>query len=367
MFDSRHYVPIVRAKQGEFHALRGLSDSIRDTLTPLIELPPIAWDPEDGDADPAVADPSIAGVAKKVEDSWGSDRFLFLDLGFVPSSIALGGGVHPVEVVFQDARSRSLKAIPVTSPGRDDDFQNAIGNAVAQDQQGICIRLGNEDFDDVNAAIEETTQLLAQFGIGPSEADLILDFGEVTADQTGPMILAAVAVINSIPQIDDWRTLTWAGTAFPSVQNYAANTLNTSARGEWAIWQGLDKRSDSLPRTPSFADYTINGVQSDYDASAAYFRSSPNLRYTADTDFLIWKARHPRHGHDQFNGICRLVVARPEFKGAAFSEGDGYIARCASEEDGPGNATTWRKVGVSHHLAAVVDQIASLPSSSTAP
>jgi hypothetical protein len=361
VFDSRHYVPLVRAKQGEFHALRELSDPIRDRLTPLIELPPISWDSDDDEANTLVADPSVAGVAKKAGDSWGTDRFFFLDLGLVPSSTALGGGVHPIDLVFQDARVRNLKAIPVTSPGRDDDFQNAIRDAIAQDHRGVCIRLSNEDFDDVTEAIEETTQLLTEFGVSMEEADLILDFGEVTADQASPMTLAAIAVINSIPRIGDWRTLTWAGTAFPSVQNYAANSLNTAARGEWAIWRGLYRRSNSLPRVPSFADYTINGVQSDYDVSAAFFRSSPNLRYTADTDFLIWKARHPRHGHDQFNEICRLVITRPEFKGATFSEGDAYIARCANDEDGPGNATTWRKVGVSHHLATVVDQLANLP------
>ena len=326
----------------------------------LIELPPIAWDPEDGDDDPGTPDPSIAGVGKRIERNWGPARPFFLDLGLVPSSLALGGGVHPVEFVFQDARNKQLKAIPVTSPRRDDAFQDAVREAVTQDKRGVCIRLGSDDFDDVAAAVEETKERMEHFGVGLDETDLILDFGEVRADQTGPMVLAAAAVINSIPQIERWRTLTWAGTAFPSVQNFQADSLNTAPRGEWAIWQSLRGKSDSPPRIPSFADYTINGVQSDYDVAAAFFPSSPNLRYTSDADFLIWKARHPRHGHDQFNDICCSAVARPEFKGAGFSEGDGYIDRCANNEDGPGNATSWRKVGVSHHLAAVVDQLATL-------
>ncbi len=340
MFNADHYVPILRGKQAEFWALGEVIDSVNNSLTPFIELPPIAWDPDEGDAGPGTPDPSIVGVAGRIERSWGPDRPFFLELGLLPSSLAVGGGRHPVEVVFHEVRNLHLKAIPVTSPSRDGDFQDAIQSVVAQDQCGVCVRLDSEDFDDVEAAIKESTDLLEHLGVGVEDADLVLDFGEVASDQTAPMTLAAVAIINSIPQIGDWRTLTWAGTAFPSVKDYSPQTTNTAPRGEWAIWQGLRARAKSLSRTPSFADYTISGIQSDYDVSAAYYRSSPNLRYTVEADFLVWKGRHPtRYGHEQFYDICRSAIARPEFKGADFSAGDSYVARCASEEDGPGNAT----------------------------
>lgn len=358
MLDSDHYVPILRGKSAEFQALGQATDDVKDGMTPFIELPPVAWDPEDDPSD--VPDPSIAKVATNISRRWDANRPFFLELGLIPSEASLGGGVHPVAYVFHDLRSKKMEAIPVTSPGRDDAFQGSVREAIAEDQRGVCIRLSGEDFDDVEAAIEETDGLLAEMAIQRADADLLLDFGEVSADQTGPMVLATMAVIRSIPEIEAWRTLTWSGTAFPSLQNYEARTINVAARGEWSIWRSL--REKDLPRHPGFADYTINGVQSDYDVSAAYYRSSPNLRYTADDDFVIWKARHPRYGHEQFNEICRSAIARPEFKGAEYSEGDGYIARCAENEDGPGMAVQWRKAGVNHHLTAVVDQIASLPS-----
>jgi len=357
VFDSGHYVPILRGKSAEFQALGDLTDEVKNGLTPLIELPPIAWEPEDEPSN--TPDPSIEKIAEKFARRWDTNRPFFLELGLVPSHSALGGGIHPVRYVFNKARSQNLEAIPVTSPGRDDEFQAAVHEAITDDRRGVCIRLSGEDFDDVETAITETDGLLEQFGVDRSEVDLVLDFGEVSADQTGPMVLAAVAVIHSIPGIESWRTLTWAGTAFPSVQNYEPRTINTAPRGEWSIWQSIQNRS--LPRLPGFADYTINGVQSDYDVSAGFYRSSPNLRYTAEDDFVIWKARHPRHGHDQFNEICKSAIARSEFKGAQYSEGDAYIARCAANEDGPGMAVQWRKAGVNHHLTAVVDQIATLP------
>lgn len=359
MFESDHYIPILRGKAAEYAALGDTTDQIKDQLTPLIELPPIAWDPEESDSDEP--DRSIAKLATNVERRWGPGRPFFLELGLMPSEPAIGGGIHPVDFVFNDCRSKELEAIPVTGPGRDTAFQGAVESAVKADDRGVCIRLSAEDFDDVEAAIEESDELLDQFDIGREDTDLILDFGAVSVEQIGPMVLAAVAVINSIPTLNDWRTLTWAGTSFPSVQNYRPQTVNTADRGEWHIWQAVRSRG-SLSRKPSFADYTINGVQSDYDVSAAFYQSSPNLRYTAEDDFVIWKAKHPRHGFDQFNEICKSVVQRPEFRGADFSEGDAYIARCAEGNDGPGNATKWRQAGVGHHLASVADQIANLVS-----
>ena len=40
MFDSNHYVPILRWKRAEWIALRNLTENIRDQVTPLIELVP---------------------------------------------------------------------------------------------------------------------------------------------------------------------------------------------------------------------------------------------------------------------------------------------------------------------------------------
>jgi hypothetical protein len=358
MFGPDHYVPVLRGKAAEFRALGSTTDAVKDGITPFIELPPISWDAdEDGDSD--APDPSIQKLARKIGAQWDRNRPFFLEVGLLPSDPAIGGGIHPVEYVFGELRDAELEAIPVTGPSRDEDFQAAVAAVVSTDQRGVCVRLDSDDFDDAGAAIEEADELLSQFEVDRDEADLFLDFGEVSADQIGPMALAAEAVINAIPGIDEWRTLTWAGTAFPSVQNYEADSTNTAPRGEWSIWRSL--RGKSLPRTPSFADYTVNGVQSDYDVDARVYRSSPNLRYTGGDDFVIWKARHPRYGHEQFNAICASMIRRSDFAGAGYSEGDAYIARCAADEDGPGMSIQWRQAGVSHHLAAVVNQIASLP------
>ena len=49
MFDYRHYVPVLRWKRAEWVALRNLSPQTRAGMTPLIEITPRGFEPEDPD------------------------------------------------------------------------------------------------------------------------------------------------------------------------------------------------------------------------------------------------------------------------------------------------------------------------------
>ena len=103
-----------------------------------------------------------------------------------------------------------------------------------------------------------------------------------------------------------------------------------------------------------------------YEAALCAFRKislrqTPSIRYTIDESWLVVKGKNLRdYSFSQFYDVCRNLIARPEYCGPAFSWGDWYINECANTREGPGNLTTWRKVGTSHHLAFVASQIANL-------
>ena len=46
MFDYRHYVPVLKGKDGEFKALEHLQSNARDRLTPFIDIPRRDLDPK---------------------------------------------------------------------------------------------------------------------------------------------------------------------------------------------------------------------------------------------------------------------------------------------------------------------------------
>ena len=353
MFDETHYVPILKAKRGEMQALRTASELTRERLTPLVEAPYV----DSADAKPGTIAPVLERLPGVLEDACGADPF-FLDLGLVASDPALAAGEHPVAQVFAEARKRDLQAIPVTDLRRDEDFEDAIGEVVLADGRGLCVRLDAEDFDDIDAALDEVDEIVGRLDLTPEDVDLVLDFGDIEPRQAGSLGLVAAGLISPLRHLGDWRTLTLAATSFPRVADFGADSLNTAPRAEWALWDRLRERN--LGRIPTFSDYGITGVQAAEPGTASMFAPSPNLRYSTDTDYIVYKARHPRHGYEQFNALCAKIVTRPEFRGADFSAGNAYISRCAAGTDGPGNASKWIEAGTSHHLTVVTTQLSTL-------
>ena len=116
-----------------------------------------------------------------------------------------------------------------------------------------------------------------------------------------------------------------------------------------------------LLRVPSFGDYAVNYPEETF-VDPRIMRMSANLRYTLDSEWLILRGRNTRQfGFEQFRDLCSSLVMKSEFAGPSFSAGDKFIDDCAQGSTGPGNATVWRRVGTSHHLTHVSNQIANLP------
>jgi len=140
-----------------------------------------------------------------------------------------------------------------------------------------------------------------------------------------------------------------------------AATITTLPRREWELWKTLQRRPNNLPRRDLiFGDYAItHPIPKELDPRT--MRMSANIRYTTTDTWLVVKGRNVRqYGFDQYFELCKELVQRQEYAGRDFSWGDGYIEDCANGIAGPGNATTWRKVGTNHHVTLVTREIANL-------
>lgn len=359
MFDHHHYVPILKGKAGEYNALRQLALGPKSRLTPVIEVPPIPWDYKN-DQPGRTIDEHLNNAAKKIDRAWDSERSLFADVGALADQ-RMADGRHPMTYLFDSARDRGLELIPVSGLNRDSAYQDATRAIAARDDRGVCVRLEGADCEDTVELTERLERYLAFLGLTPSAVDMVIDLKEVGTAAPSTFV-AAKSIIETLPKVSEWRTLTWAGSAFPrNLMSFAANQDGTWPRTEWQVWSSLALRRQRLPRLPTFGDYGINHPEFD-EMDPRIIRMSANLRYTVDRDWLIFKGRNVKnYGYEQFNELCRRLVKRPEYSQATFSWGDRYISLCAQDLDGPGNATTWRKVGTSHHLIYVVGQIASFP------
>jgi hypothetical protein len=360
MFDHTHYVPILKGKEGEYNALRELTPAIKEGLTPLIEPIPIPYDFAN-EVPAKTVDEHLANFISKIVLNWGLGT-IFFDLDWIPESERMADGRHPLKFIFDGARTAGSQAIPVTGLNRDAAYQDAVKDAIDSDHRGVCIRLESDDLDDLSTLGSQLDTLVAFFGVAKSDVDLLVDFAAIDPQSAVPMQIAASSIIGTLPSIMDWRTLTFAASAFPpDLSRLAANSVTPLPRTEWTIWLWLAARRARLRRLPTFGDYAI-AHPGWTEVDPRLMKMSAQLRYTIDIEWLVFKARNTKDfGFGQFKQICAALIARPEYRGASFSWGDNAINDYANPSTGPGNATIWRKIGTNHHVTMVVTQIASVP------
>jgi hypothetical protein len=356
MFDHKHYVPILKGRDGEYGALACLPPASRDRLTPLIELPPIPWDFEE-ERPARTIDAHLKKVAQKIEKAWGPGRYLFLDLMWIAQTERMSDGKHPLEYVFASGRARGLAPIPVVGLLRDEDYLTACRAVVRQDRCGVCMRIQREDFAEFEDLEQELQRVLSAVDAKMSQAHLLLDLRALTPAPRSIDAEGAAALISRIPDIGKWRTFTLAATSFPeNLIGLPPSDCSPVPREEWDLWRSALRKHPS--RLPTFADYAISHPEP-AEVDPRIMRPSASVRYTTDGAWLVLKARNLRdHGYEQFHDVCRELRERTEYRGPGFSWGDKYIDECADELEGTGNLTTWRKVGTSHHIAFVLRQIA---------
>ncbi len=355
MFDHKHYVPILKGRDGEYGALACIAPTLKERITPLIELPPIPWD--FAEETPARSiDAHLKKVSQKIERAWGRDRPFFLDFLWIAESERMVDGAHPVDFVFNSADAHGLLPIPVVSLIKGEEYLAACANSIARNKRGICIRIQREDFADFPELNGELARILDRVGAQPETADLLIDFRALTPERMRLNATDALAMISRVPDLSQWRTFTVAATSFPeNLIGLPPSDSSFIPREEWNLWRTILSRRPN--RLPSFADYTISHPEP-AEVDPRVMRPSASVRYTTDDYWLVLKGRNLRdHGYEQFHEVCRELIERPEYSGRPFSWGDGYIDDCANEAVGTGNLTTWRKVGTSHHLAFALRQL----------
>lgn len=363
MFGSEHYVPVLRGKQGEFWSLQESGDEDLEHVTPLIEVPEIPKDFDDeGEPYPAKSvDDHLKSREALFSESLDEDQPFFLDLNLIPPGERMASGEHPNSYLLDRLREMDLTPIPVVGLGRDSEKTNASVEAARRDGHGLCVRVEDDDLEDPDAVEEFLQARAGELEQGRRDIDVIIDFGPIDPDSINALRIAALQTVRNLPQVTEWRTLTFAATAFPeTLGRFGRDTRNYVPRSEWSIWLHLRDKQERLPRLPAYGDYAVNHPAI-VEVDPRVMSMSANLRYTHDGQWLIYKGKDAfKHGFDQFVDFCKDLVGRPEYTGRDFSWGDDYIYRCSNDNEGPGNATKWRQVGTTHHLAAVVDQITNL-------
>ncbi len=356
MFDRNHYVPILKTKGGELLALRDLEARTKSLITPLLEMQPPGWDFEKKKPSKSVASQLDTSIAK-IEKAWAGESPLFIDT--LPlAEDPVDGGASPLCYVLRELEAVGVQCVPVLHLAAGAANISCVKKHLKDNGRGCCLRLTMSDLG--TDALESTIESLRKaIGVPYEDVDLILDQEAFSSKETPRVLYAAKAWLRSIPQVDSWRSLTLAGTSFPiDMTEFRAASMNLAQRAELYVWEAIIQ-APAIPRFPAFGDYGIQHPRL-LELDPRLITMSANIRYAADRDWLLLRGRGVRkHGWQQYEDLCKKLVKRQEFKGSTHCAGCDYIGNCASGTVSHGNAMTWRRVGTTHHITLVADQISS--------
>jgi hypothetical protein len=349
---SRAYVPVLKGKAGELAALSQVQPATWEVMSPLIEVVP----PSDEVPEPAAMERACKQAVNRVFAAFQGVP-LILDAGLLDLSVPLSGERSALGVLADESRELRVATVPVV---RLDDPPLAIQDACvahARDGAGVVVRLLSDDLDEDPDDVQlQLDVLLNDLGVTPESVDLLLDVGAVEGDiavRGGARI--AVSLLRDLATLDKWRTITVAAGAFPvDLSQFSAWKLGEHPRFDAQVFDRVMRRP---PREDiRYADYAIAHPLL---STGTPFAPPPQLRYTVAEHWLVLKGstRDPR-GNTQFQDICRQIAAHPDFAGTALGRADQRIA--AGSPEGPGNGSTWRTVGTTHHLDLVAARLTTL-------
>lgn len=366
MFDHTHYVPILRWKGGERVALQKLQPEDKVKMTPLVELIPTDFKPKSNE-DFVDIDRVLRKKAEEINKFWCQGP-LFVDFWHLDQfdpDLRASNGLHPLEYINGQLHSGQLSffsevsIIPVTGLKRSAQYQSAVTTLTGTNRQGACVRLCLNDIRD-HSFEYHLEHLLTSLHLQPEQIDLLVDYQVIEEPRPSFRWLCS-----RLPNLSQWRNFIIASSAFPKyLTDFEKNRQHLLPRQDWLMWR--NQLSQSLPRLPTYSDYTIqHGIYSEPPGGANF---SASIRYTAEANWLIMRGEGVLNddgpGYAGYLGNAMLLTQRAEFCGANFSYGDRYIEEMSLQDQKPGSAQTWIRAGINHHLTFVVRQIANLFGSS---
>jgi hypothetical protein len=384
-----NYVPILKWRAAEITALMNVKDENKKKMMPVIELVmPTSIslykkDPETKESikkteiemRTEISDKFISkridAIPEEIKKVWGETP-LFLDFSLLYSDDTNKLKLDAIKKVLPVCSSENLKITPVINLSDSVALVDEIFNQFTQKTvEDICIRITAPDLLDVNALNHKLDSFLKKRKLSSSQLHILVDL-KYLDDKLIPSYKKLFKAAQSIYQLDQWKTFTFASGSFPAdMSKYKVDEdVGSEPRTDWLFWSNEVEAAD-LVRKPIFGDYTIrNPINNE---KLLLLQSSATLKYTTEKDWKIFRGQ--KGINEQYLAHANLLVTQTDyFSGRDFSFGDEYLGNKSDylaayidlvQKDpkkkgkGTGRTGDWISAGVSHHLALVLSQLAS--------
>lgn len=356
---AKHYRPFTLARAGELAALARVTASHRLAMTPVLRLPPVAWDFDKGG--PSKTETAhIDAVLKRLGPVWNGSR-AYIDLSLFASDAPVHG-VHPLRHIVATAATEGVTLIPLL---RADSSPALVSEAASLANNGLGIHLEQDAWVSVDPT--QLPALLRSLRTTPADVDIFVDYQQ----GTGAIVRVAVdAELAALGVVGSFRSVTVGGSAFPQLTGVAHGTSEFE-REDWLTYEDIRSRlADRGGATPDFLDHVIqNPDLIDQQIDPRVLSISATFRYTVDEKWLVAKghlfkgSKTPRPGIPTGGAALinplRVLQTHPEYATPVRSQADDWIDAVVAGTDSPGAPQKWREWGTVRHFEVTLHQLAS--------
>ena len=352
------YVPVLGWRVAEYQALWYLCSLIKDKTVPLIYIPEIGFDFNKG-KDKKTVNNHVRPFVKQYNTKWGA-RPAWIALHKKISLGRMDNGSHVFDYIFDGLRSYRAHAVPAVSLMSDSDTVAAAARAILRDGYGAAIRVRIENLM-TEEPEKEIIKLAHKLALPLEETDLIIDLGAPNFEPYQIFINGLIAALGRFGDLSSFRNFVITSTAIPKTSREIAKGIDKFLRHDWLFYKAL---LDALPdgmRYPFYGDYTVVHPEFTF-MDMRMIKPAGKIVYTTADTWTTCKGGAFLKNRAQMHDHCKTIVSNREFqfRGAGFSFGDDYIARCAERLKGPSSPAHWKKITINHHITTVVDALAKM-------
>ena len=343
-------MPILKGRPAEYWAWRHASPLEIAFSRPLFEIVP----------GPNVCK-AIGTFVGQFGPQYYPPKVITVDTGFLDQTRPLAGSMDMA--VLRTARALRRKGVvvkPVMRLTDDPRVLQEVKDAAGIHGHGACLRLGwQQEAPDAHDAAQRWPQVCSATSLQPSQVDLLIDFGPVQGSpQVAQAAQIAAQILQWAHQSGPWRSVTVAAGAFPSsISKFQTGVATPVHRYDAELFDRI--MAGQPPISPDYGDYGI--VHPKMVSSGGGNVAFPNLKYTSQRQWQVYRENKSRPTFALFFDICRKVVSSSHWPvvGAGYSAGDAEIYGRTLQQTRTGAPTHWVRWVWSHHWAHVIDRLSS--------
>lgn len=364
------YIPIYRAKSGEFDALANVSKEHAKRYLPLFEIPRITAKTRElvkFRESTALTCAYFTDIALRIAKVRKGQAVMVDISQWDPASLT-ETGEHVLPYLYSLLKTMGVQVVPVIGfdSWESSIYRTAMQGVEIPEAGTICIRLDSQAIEDAEDPLfleGRVQEIMEGLEIGPGRCGIIMDFGDVTSQALTDLLDQAEKVMQVLIPMN-FKVFITAGCSLPPTINEAVknqDSVGKVLRKEMLLWQSLRTQFPNV--SLRYGDYGVRGPSSVDDVIAP--DANGKIRHTISQNYYVVRGHSMRKDDKgaQMYKLAASLVSSPYFMGEDFSWGDSQIAlRSKALTDsaikiGPGGHTTWIAIDTNHHLAYAIGEV----------